>query len=265
MRYNVALWNYCSGDLSGNMNSCAHPTAAFNWANTPDISNMLQSQANSRLVSGLFLAMFILFFIACGWSFLLWLMSIPICCFRRRLFGYSMSILVLINFFIMLAALILALVLIISGVKLVTANQGWSAYAGNSLWITIGAVISLLLSTMFYCCGSAGGGGGRNRRRVKHDDKENYNDYANFLPYSTNQPHYGGSQAGYADDHHDQQQAPETLQQPYQAATPSVGQQGLSTGVDSPHPDAAQHQDQYTVPRGYQTPTLQPANLPRQN
>ncbi|CAO3703970.1 unnamed protein product [Rhizopus stolonifer] len=251
-RYNLALWNYCSGDASGTVSSCAHPTPAFNWANTPGMSNMLQSQANSGLINNLFLAMFILFFIACGWSLLIWLASIPICCFRHRAFGYSMSTLTLINFFVMLAALILSLVMVLSGVRDITANEGWNAHAGNLLWITIGATISLLLASIFFSCGSAGGKS-RNKKKVKGGDKNGYNDYANFLPYTTDPTYQDNTRGDYANGQYQQQNS----------ETPVTGNQGLTTG--SPHPNGAQDHEQITVPHGYQTPTLEPANLPRQN
>ncbi|KAG1352725.1 hypothetical protein G6F62_002604 [Rhizopus arrhizus] len=270
-RYNFALWNYCSGDLSGNINSCAHPTPAFNWATTPDLSNLLQAQASSGMVNNLFMAMFVLFFIACCWSFLIWLASIPICCFKRRVFGLSMAILVLINFFVLLVALILALVLVLSGVKLVVANAGWSAHAGNLLWITIGAVISLLLSSIFYSCALAGDRGKRRRVNPDNEDKGDDNPYyGSYLPHNPNQPLYATDQ-GYTTSQSAQHNP--ASQQYYQtaAAEPSAGQQGLSTdmgqhGMTSTHSDSAKvhqtHNDPAAAPYGYQTPTLQNANLP---
>ena len=217
------------------------------------------------------MAMFVLFFIACCWSFLIWLASIPICCFKRRVFGLSMAILVLINFFVLLVALILALVLVLSGVKLVVANAGWSAHAGNLLWITIGAVISLLLSSIFYSCALAGDRG--KRRRVNPDNEDKGDDspyYGSYLPHNPNQPLYATDQ-GYTTSQSAQHDP--ASQQYYQtaAAEPSAGQQGLSTdmgqhGMTSTHSDSAKvhqtHNDPAAAPYGYQTPTLQNTNLP---
>ncbi|KAG1447262.1 hypothetical protein G6F56_009315 [Rhizopus delemar] len=245
-RYNFALWNYCSG-TSNSISSCAHPTPAFNWASTPDLSTMLQSQANSRMVNNLFMAMFVLFFIGCCWGFLIWLASMPICCFKRRALGFSMLTLVLINFFVMLVALILALVLVISGVKHVSANQGWDAGAGNLLWITIGAVIALLLAAACYSCGSATGG--RKKKRVDPEEKYAYQDQysygnhygqpTNYQNQTTNQADGNPPMGGYDG----QNQMDRTmLQQSYQ---------------DMGSHDVTQQTPNEPVSQGYQTPTLQ--------
>ncbi|CEG69311.1 hypothetical protein RMATCC62417_05408 [Rhizopus microsporus] len=268
VRYNFALWNYCTADINDNVNSCAHPIPAFNWATTPGISNLTQAQASSGTVHGVFMAMFILFFIGCGLSFLLWLASLPICCLNRRVCGISMATLVFINFLVMLAALILALVVVISGVKIISANAGWNAHANNLLWITIGAVISLLLAAACYSCGSVGGSRNRRGRKKRvdpdYDDKDNHGFYDSFLPYNVNPHAHGPGQGGYG--------RPTHLQQPYQPgnqpdtnqAPAGVGHQGIA----SPHPDATKapqtSNEHSNVPRGYQTPTLQPANLPDQ-
>ncbi|KAI8370931.1 SUR7/PalI family-domain-containing protein [Blakeslea trispora] len=176
--YNVALWNYCTGTTGGNIQSCASPVPAYNWARTPGISDIATSQANSLVVKGLFLGMFILFFIGMGLSFLLWLMSLPICCLKHRAWGISMSTFVLINFLVTLTALILSLVLILGGIKSFTGgNSPWNAQAGNALWIAIGATVALFLAFLCYgggsCC--AGSGGRTSRRRRKQEEDYYYN------------------------------------------------------------------------------------------
>ncbi|KAI8640928.1 actin cortical patch SUR7/pH-response regulator pali, partial [Parasitella parasitica] len=158
LSYNLGLWNYCTGDGNGGISSCSQPTPAYNWAQTPNIVNLVPNLANSWMTKGLFLGLFILVFVALGLSFIFWLMSLPICCLKKRGWGYSMSTLVFINFMIMLVALILALVLVLSGIRQITsADNTWNAHAGNALWITIGAVLSLLVSFFCYssgtCCG----------------------------------------------------------------------------------------------------------------
>ncbi|KAI9258494.1 SUR7/PalI family-domain-containing protein [Sporodiniella umbellata] len=280
-RYNVALWNYCSADVSGTVNSCAHPKAAFNWANTPDISNFLQTEANSGFINSLFMATFVLFFIACGWSFLLWLASMPICCFRRRFLGYSMFALTFINFLVMLAALILVLVNLLSGVKYVTANPGWNAHAGNLLWIAIGATVSLLIASMFFICGSVGGKS-RRSKKVRDEDKNNYNDYNHFLPYSSNptyqDSHFTGgyTNAQYHQQNHDSVQTPMTSHQELPGNSSGANTMQSPVQAHSPHVNGLQNQDHSHVSNvngvpthdqahGYQTPTLEPANTVRLN
>ncbi|OBZ86571.1 hypothetical protein A0J61_05368, partial [Choanephora cucurbitarum] len=176
--YNVALWNYCTGLPGGNVQSCAQPTPAYNWARTPGISEIATSQANSGAVRAFFLAMFILFFVGMGLSFLFWLMSLPICCLKRRAWGISMSTFVLINFLVTLAALILSLIAILGGIKSFTGgNSPWNAQAGNALWIAIGATVALFLAFLCYgggsCC--ADSGNKRSSRRRRQDEEYYYN------------------------------------------------------------------------------------------
>lgn len=158
--YTFNLWNYCTQQPDGNLAGCQHPTAAYNWANAPFVQQALPDIASKPHVAGLFYALFILYFIGMIWSFLLWLSSLPMCCIRRRGASYCMAPATVINFFIMLVALILALVAILRGLKLLTdADNNWTGRAGWSLWMTIGAVISLLLASLCYCCTGARGGG----------------------------------------------------------------------------------------------------------
>lgn len=239
------------------------------------MSDIASSQANSSLVRGLFLGMFILFFIGCGLSFVFWCLSLPICCLKRRGWGYSMSTLVFINFLVMLAALILALVVILSGIRVINDNDsGWRAHAGYALWITIGACVSLFLSFLCYTAGSICG----RKRKNKGAVDPNYKD-----PYATGQPYAGTplfvpTQTG---------QPSTMLQQPYsvspavgnRAMSPTVGHQQhsiYSPNVASQSYDPNLNQGAYdasanpnydpnsvSVPmHGYQTPTLQPANTP---
>ncbi|KAK4518688.1 uncharacterized protein ATC70_008910 [Mucor velutinosus] len=252
LAYNFGLWNYCTGGSGGGVASCAHPTPAYNWAKTPNIVGLVPHLASSWMVKGLFLGLFILVFIALGFSFIFWLMSLPICCLKRRGWGYSMSTLVFINFMIMLVALILALILVLAGIQQITsADNTWHAHAGNSLWLTIGATLSLLASFLCYSGGACFGrrnrtayddnynGGstsrrgccGIGRRRNKAQVDPNYKDntgYDNNVIPGTNQPLYAASPVF----QHTPQRAqdPNMLQQPYMVS-PSMGQQQLSPGI----------------------------------
>lgn len=254
--------NYCTGDGSGGVASCAHPTPAYNWAKTPNIVDLVPNLATSWMVKGLFLGLFILVFIALGFSFIFWLMSLPICCLKKRGWGYSMSTLVFINFMIMLVALILALILVLGGIRQITsADDTWNAHAGNSLWLTIGAVLSLFVSFLCYSSGVCGSrkkktaydnnyndastsrrrggccGIGRKRNKAQVDpnykdnndyDKENNNGYDNNVLPGTNQPLYAASPVFRHTPQHAQDST--MLQQPY-TGSPSLGQQQRSPGI----------------------------------
>jgi hypothetical protein len=222
--------------------------------------------------------MFILFFIAVGFSFILWCMSLPICCLKRRAWGISMSTLVFINFLVTLAALILLLVMVLSGIKILTnADNTWNAHAGNSLWIAIGATVSLFLAFLCYSGGSCfapkkrttvaessaetgtAGCCGRRRKNKTKVDPNYKGDYNDVIP-GTTQPLYANSPAFRSTQ---QQPQANMLQQPYRMST-SVGSQ------QTPGMTGATHHQNYdpnantgtgdVSGRGYQTPVLQPAN-----
>ncbi|KAG2214695.1 hypothetical protein INT46_000914 [Mucor plumbeus] len=158
---------YCQGIYNGPVQSCSSPIAAFVWPTTPGFSDMLPAYASSKRVYALFLAMFILYFIALIFSFLLWIATLPVslcCCTKRfrhnpgnRPMDITMAFICGTNFLVMLVVLILALVLVIGSVKAISgASIYWNGYAGNSLWLTITAVVSLFLATICYlfkaCC-----------------------------------------------------------------------------------------------------------------
>lgn len=284
--------NYCTGDGNRNIQSCSSPTAAYNWAKTPNIVDLVPDLANSKVVTGIFYALFIMIFIAMGFSFIFWLMSIPICCTRhKRAWGYSMSTLCLINFLITFVCVILALVLILAGVRHITsASPDWNAHAGNALWLLIGTCVSNFIAMMCY----SGGACCSRRSRTKEEDyydtpvrddeekkkgwfsrfgrKKNktqvdpvYKDnnyetanYNNLLP-GTAQPIHGNSPYPASN------QPTSMLQQPYVYNDPTTPVQQNVTGVTQHTTgyDATTSQDPNAtaVPtHGYQTPILQPAN-----
>lgn len=184
-----------------------------------------------------------------------------------------MSTLVFINFMIMLVALILALILVLGGIRQITsADNTWHGHAGNSLWLTIGAVLSLLVSFLCYSgglCGrrkktaydddyndtstgrrSAGCCGiGRRRNKAQVDpnykdtggyNKENTNGYDNNVIPGTNQPLYAASPVFRHTPQHAQDST--MLQQPY-TASPSMGQQQRSPGVSHAMENRQQNYD----------------------
>ncbi|CAO3598013.1 unnamed protein product [Absidia cylindrospora] len=277
---NLGLWNYCLSNEQG-VQSCSHPTPGFDWTTAPGINQALPSV---HLSQGLFLGAFILFIIGLCFSFLLWVAGMPLCCIPRKSVGASMSTFIFITFLIMLTALIMELVFVLRGNYLLhQADPTWTGRAGNSLWMTIGSVISLLISFFCYggscCCvgnkaAVAGAGAGaavgakKKRglfgRRTKVDPSDDKNadleDAAaaggagaggGRSPYNLNQSVYQSVK---------QHQSPQMgQQQPYQANdggghySPVVSSQGFEhqprNDVNSPHLSGRQ--------QGYQTPILQ--------
>lgn len=220
--------------------------------------------------------MFILFFLGCGFSFVFWCFSLPICCLKRRGWGYSMSTLVFITFCVMLTAFIISLVVIFLGIKAVTSTGGWSAEVGNTLWITIAAFVSLLFSFLCYTGGTTCGGitcGGGRKKKNKNAIDPNYKDKHNdgnapnstqplymaspiFVPQTTHQTApQTGPQTGPQTDHQGNM-----LQQPY---SPNIGNQQHQNFDTTGHTGQTHDPNSVSVPmHGYQTPTLQPANPP---
>lgn len=251
--------NYCSGGGDGVITSCGPSSPAYNWANTPNISSVAP-QAHSGIAQGLFLGMFILFFLGCGFSFVFWCFSLPICCLKRKGYGYSMSSLVLITFLVMFAAFILSLVVVFLGFKTVTSlEEGWSVEVGNSIWLTIGALVSLLISFLCYTGGVTCGG---KKRRNKNSIDPNYNSKFNGNAIGT-QPLYAASPVfGNQDVNQTTGQQGAMLQQPY-SGSPNVGDQNFSPRLNQGYDTTTTGPNHESVPmHGYQTPTLQPANVP---
>lgn len=250
--------NYCQGNGEGVVSGCGPSSAAYNWASAPHISEIATSAATSYVARGLFLGMFILFFIGCGFSFVFWLCSLPICCLKRRGWGYSMSSLVLLNFCIMLTAFIMSLVAIFKGMKLVTGLDGWSGQAGNSVWLTISSLVSLLISFLCYTGGTTCGGW---RKKSRNAIDPNYRDKYNSAPNST-QPLYMASPAFDSNTNTQMNNQGNMAQQPYSPEF-DLQQQQPQQQTTTTHIVHNQEPNSVSVPmNGYQTPTIQPAVPP---
>lgn len=187
---------------------------------------MLPNYASSKRVYGLFLALFILYFIALIFSFLLWIATLPVslcCCTKRfrhnpgnRPLDITMAIICGLNFLIMLVVLILALVLVIGSVKAISgASIYWNGYAGNALWLTIASVTSLFLATVCYlfkaCCHH---GHYDSNSRISPDLDKNHaykNQPFDLTPH--HQPYYANHASPMITNQHAQQQP--TLPQPH--------------------------------------------------
>lgn len=142
---------------------------------------------------------------------------------------------------VMFAAFILSLVAVFLGMKTVTNDgTGWAVEVGNSIWLTIGALVSLLISFLCYTGGVTCGG---RKRRNKNSVDPNYNS-----KYNGTQQLYASSPVFVPQDAtHTTGPQGTMLQQPY-AVSPNPG----NVGTGPNHESVPMH--------GYQTPTLQPAN-----
>ncbi|KAI9019975.1 SUR7/PalI family-domain-containing protein [Phycomyces nitens] len=265
---NFNLWNYCTGDINGHVSGCAKPRPAFNWAQTPGISQVMSRQANSGSIKSIFLALFVIIFISCGLSLIFWLMSLPICCLRRRGLGYSMTTLTLINFLLALVAMIIGLVVTIHGGKMLTAaDPGWLGTPGNSLWCLIGAVVSLFFAVLLYSAGSCCCKGSKEGRRVRpgkadsftSENRQRFDSGPPPPPHVNNNgyhPHQGPSPNTYANQGpimtSPQQHSPmpptspyvaPQEQRPYETPTFQHTQLGQSPNIHSDHIQHNQHHE----------------------
>ncbi|ORX46576.1 hypothetical protein DM01DRAFT_1410627 [Hesseltinella vesiculosa] len=283
----MGLWNYCTADTSGNLEVCSQPVAAYNWFKTPGLSAAIHAP---RFSTGLFMALFILLFIGLGLSFLMWLLSIPLAFVRHKAVGSTLSTILTIAFLADLAALIIALVLILSGIANIT-DDNWNGHAGNSLWLTIGAVMSLLFSFLTFgcsCCAirdtRGAGGKGRVDPNWKETNRQSMANTSQGGGYASGvSAGYGGANVGQTGATsgnydmnqslyhtvnspavHQQQQQQMDMQQGYYAANPNqyapaLGQQTYEHQQTSgTFHDASDH----LRPSNYQTPVLQQADIP---
>lgn len=246
------LRNYCTATAQSGVQSCAHPKPGYNWLETPGINGNLPSL---HLASGLFLGVFILFIIGVCFAFLLWIASLPLCCVRSRGVGGGMSLFIFITFLVMLAALIIELVLVIRGARLLhDVDPTWSGRAGNSLWLTIASVASLLFALMSYtgsCCCVGGSRRDNTRGKVDPDSEKNT---GNRGLYNVNQSIFYSGQPEQSQQQ--QYHSPNMqLQQPYQSGTGYYSPR-------QPHPEVGASNNPQLVgdgsyQPGYQTPVLQ--------
>ncbi|KAL9553589.1 hypothetical protein MBANPS3_003223 [Mucor bainieri] len=225
LRYSFGLWSYCQGPYGGSIQNCSSPRAAYDWATTPGFSQMLPGYASSKRLYALFLALFILYFVALIFSFLLWIATLPVslcCCTKRfrhnpgnRPLDITMAMICGLNFLIMLVVLILALVLVIGSVKAISgASIYWNGHAGNALWLTIASVASLFLATVCYLFKACCHHGHYNGNRRVSPDLDNNHAYKNqpFDLTPHHQPYYASTSPMISNQHAQQQP---TLPQPH--------------------------------------------------
>ncbi|KAI7907969.1 actin cortical patch SUR7/pH-response regulator pali [Cokeromyces recurvatus] len=152
--YIFGLWSYCTGDIRSRdsssfvVESCSKPVPAFDWTNTEGINRYFRDIGD---LHKLFLADFILYWIALGFTLLA--LIITIMSHFRRGPDLLASLMTFIAFIIQMVVFIIMLVVGIRGVNAVKSYDPDIANGqlGPSMWMTLGAFVALLISSIAYC------------------------------------------------------------------------------------------------------------------
>lgn len=143
----AGLWSYCQGTVSAGVQMCSQPTPAFDWTNAGSAGRYLDG------IDGLdrvFLASFILYWIALGFTFLALLIT-SWSNFSRGS-DFCASLMTFAAFTVQMVVFIILLVISIRGVNTAeAANTSVHGYLGPSMYMTLGAFVALLLSSISYC------------------------------------------------------------------------------------------------------------------
>ncbi|KAI8991857.1 actin cortical patch SUR7/pH-response regulator pali [Mycotypha africana] len=157
----AGLWNYCTGNTSG-IQSCSKPVPAFDWSTATGVGRYLDGIGS---LDKIFLADFILYWIALGFTFIAFIITI-MSHFRR---GPDLlaSLMTFIACIVQLVVFVIILVISIRGLNAARGvNDAVDGNLGPSMWMTLGAFVSLLLASIGYCVACICGPG-----RVRASDK----------------------------------------------------------------------------------------------
>ncbi|KAG0750533.1 hypothetical protein G6F62_000307 [Rhizopus arrhizus] len=155
------LWSYCSGSGS-TVSSCSNPVPAFDWSQAGDVRNIIGDMQNLDRV---FLANFILYWIALGLT-LVALITTVMSHFKRGA-DFCAAIATFLAFVVMLAVFVIVLVISIKGINMAKGTDSdVSGHLGPSTWMTLGAFVALLLSSVSYCFACIFGPG-----RIRSEEK----------------------------------------------------------------------------------------------
>ncbi|KAI8327490.1 actin cortical patch SUR7/pH-response regulator pali [Choanephora cucurbitarum] len=157
------LWSYCSG-TGDSVSSCSQPTPAFDWSTVSRVSQYLQINHIDKV----FLANFILYWIALGFTFIALVITI-LSSFRRGP-DFLASLMTFVAFVVQLVVFVIILVIAVKGVNAAKdAGSSVSGSLGPSTWMTLGAFVALLISSISYCFACICGPG-----RVRSEEKYDY-------------------------------------------------------------------------------------------
>ncbi|KAI8148464.1 actin cortical patch SUR7/pH-response regulator pali [Fennellomyces sp. T-0311] len=160
------LWGYCTGQ-NGAVSECSQPEPAYNWNDFASVegTDFSSSAINLGDLSRVFLANFILYWIALGLT--LFAMVITFLSGFRRGSDFLASFITFIAAIVMIVVFVILIVVSMRGVNHVQdAGIDASGHLGPSMWMTLGAMVALLLSSFWYCLTCCFGAG-----RVRDADK----------------------------------------------------------------------------------------------
>ncbi|KAI8638598.1 hypothetical protein BD408DRAFT_351584 [Parasitella parasitica] len=144
----AGLWSYCTGSVSGGVSACTKPVPAFNWSLADGVAGRYLDGISN--LDRVFLANFILYWIALGFTF--FALIITVMSHFRRGPDFLASLMTFIAFVVQMVVFIIILVISIRGLN---AAKGESASVsgnlGPSMWMTLGAFVALLFSSIGYC------------------------------------------------------------------------------------------------------------------
>jgi uncharacterized membrane protein YciS (DUF1049 family) len=158
--YIFGLWSYCTGSDS-TVTTCSKPVAAFDWSTAEGLSQLDGLHSLDKV----FLANFILYWIALGLTFIALVVTV-MSHFRRgpdlcATFGTFIA------FVVMLAVFVIVLVVSIRGINIAKGvDSSVHGYLGPSTWCTLGAFVALLFASVGYCVACIFGPG-----RVRSSEK----------------------------------------------------------------------------------------------
>ncbi|KAI7878069.1 hypothetical protein K492DRAFT_171109 [Lichtheimia hyalospora FSU 10163] len=144
------LWNYCTG-RDGEVTQCSQPEPAFDWTTAggselAPIRDAIGLDSYDRV----FLANFILYWIALG----LTLAAMVVTCMSgfRRGSDFLASFLTFVAALVMIVVFVILMVVGLRGVNNAKgAGIDATGHLGPSMWMTLGAMVALLLSSFWYC------------------------------------------------------------------------------------------------------------------
>ncbi|KAI8366108.1 SUR7/PalI family-domain-containing protein [Radiomyces spectabilis] len=140
------LWNYCIGK-DGAVTHCSTPKPAFVWTEAEGLDRLIQGLEGMDKV---FLTNFILYWVVFGLTLLA--LAITITTHFRRTSDLLASFAMFIAFLVMLVVLIIVLVISIRGINSAKgSDRSASGFPGPAMWMTVGAMGGLLISSFWYC------------------------------------------------------------------------------------------------------------------
>ncbi|KAI9255465.1 actin cortical patch SUR7/pH-response regulator pali [Sporodiniella umbellata] len=155
------LWSFCSGSGTS-VSTCSHPIPAFDWSQADGVKNLIGDMHNYEK---LFLANFILYWIALGLTLIA--LVITIMSHFRRGPDFCAAIATFFAFVVMLVVFVIVLIISIRGVNMAKgASNSVSGSLGPATWMTLGAFVALLFSSISYCFACICGPG-----RIRSEEK----------------------------------------------------------------------------------------------